>query len=638
METIPPGFQPSDSFIRVATACPEVAVADVATNTARITELYREAAVAQAALVVFPELSVTGYTLGDLVHQHRLLDQAEAGLQELAEATDGKDTAMVVGLPLRRDGSLFNCAAVLAKGQVQGVVPKSFLPTYNEFYEGRWFETWHGPNTTVQFGDTEVPFGTDMLFEIGGTKVGVEICEDVWVARPPSTRQALQGALVIANPSASPEQVGKADYRRNLVRMHSGQLMAGYLYAGCHTSESTSEIVMGGHQLIAVNAAVQAERKPFGSERLLITDIDTDHLEHDRMRQHMARELGGMVVRTGVERRQHDLRLQIEKYPFLPGNESAEARAERLESALNIQAYGLAMHMQAAQQKRLVLGLSGGLDSTLALLVAHRAAGILGREPADMVHTLTMPGPASSAGTQSNAQILARQLGVQNKVIPIGDIVRTELASLEHDGVTQDITYENVQARARTSLLMNYGNKAGAMVLGTGDLSELALGWCTYNGDQQSHYNVNASVPKTLVKHLVRHVSRQPQYGDARQTLEAIMDTVVSPELTGGQDGVISQSTEAQIGPYELHEFALHRLMRWGDSPDKIRYLAGEAFAGEYDEATIAKWLAVFLQRFPRNQFKRENMPSGPKVGAVSLSPRGDWRMPPALVNPALWQ
>lgn len=638
MPTPSPTYTPHTSFFRVATACPEVSVADVATNIKRISDLYNEAVQKHASLVVFPELSVTGYTIGDLVQQKQLLAQAEKGIQILAEATPGKQSAMVVGFPLSVQGGLYNCAAVLAHGKVQGIVPKSFVPTYNEFYERRWFETWAGQTIDIQVGDYDVPFGIDLLFDIGGVKVGVEICEDLWVAQAPSIKQALQGALIIANPSASPEQIGRAAYRRNLVNVRSGELMCGYAYAGCDTSESTADIVMGGHQVIAANATIQAERKPFGSAQLVYADIDIDHLEHDRRKQHMAHQPGGVVISVGTDRTQKDVLVPPARNPFLPGGESPAEHAERLDVALTIQARGLAMRMKNSGQHRLTLGLSGGLDSTLALLVAHKAAAILGKSPADMIHTLTMPGPASSEGTQTNAQVLAKQLGVSNKVIPIGELVALELAALEHDGVTQDVTYENTQARARTNLLFNYANQHGGMVLGTGDLSEIALGWCTYNGDQQSHYNVNASIPKTLVQHLVRHASKQAEYESAKETLTAILDTVISPELTTTSDGTISQSTEEQIGPYELHDFFLYHLVRWGDTPAKIMYLAGKAFENKYEAAEITKWFQVFTSRFARSQFKRENAPNGPKVGSVSLSQRGDWRMPPDMRNAALWE
>ena len=628
-------YKPSDSFLRVATACPPVSVADAPTNVGHIKELYDEAAGKDVSLLVFPELCITGYTLGDLVHQQGLLDQAQRGCLELAKATVGKPTAMVVGLPLQVGNRLYNCAAVLAAGKVQGIVPKTHRPTYNEFYEQRWFDAWQAPNTTIQLGDQEVPFGTDLLFEIGGALCGVEICEDLWVLQPPSINLAHRGALVVANPSASPEQIGKSGYRRQLVTVQSAKMFGAYLYAGSDASESTAEIVMSGHQLIAVNGQLAAEREPFGGTGLTVTDIDIDHLVFDRRKQHAGTLPTDAVIQTGIERQQTDLLAQLDRNPFLP-QESKARRDERLEAALQIQAYGLAMRMRASNQQRLVLGLSGGLDSTLALVVAHRAAQILHLKTSEAIHTLTMPGPASSEDTQSNARLLAKAFGVKNTVLPIIDVVQSELTALEHDGKIQDVTYENVQARARASLLFNYANKHHAMVLGTGDLSEAALGWSTYNADQQSHYHVNASIPKTLVRHLVAYAARQPEYKAGAKTLQAILDTVVSPELT--KTGKTIQSTEELIGPYELHDFFLYYLVRWGDTPAKINYQANQTFADVYSPTEIAKWLEMFVDRFAHNQFKRETMPNGPKVGSVALSPRGDWRMPPDLQNPALWR
>lgn len=629
-------YFPNESYIRVATACPEVSLADVPTNTTRIAELYQEANRQAVGLVVFPELSLTGYTLGDLVQQTALLRQAEAGLQTLADLTKEKSTAMVIGLPLRVENGLYNCAAVLADGVVKGIVPKSNLPTYNEFYEDRWYQTWDQSNVTVELNNQTIPFGNDLLFDVAGTKFGIEICEDLWVAQPPSAKLAESGAQIIINPSASPEQIGKANYRRDLVRLQSGRLIGGYIYASSDVSESTSEIVMGGHQLIASNGHLNEESLPFSGQRLMIADIDTDHLEFDRRKQHMATVQGSIVVKTEVSRQQNDVYLRIERNPFLP-EESADKRNERLQMALRIQAHGLAMRMKASHQERVVLGLSGGLDSTLALLVACESAGIFGKAPHEMIHTLTMPGLASSEQTQTNAQSLAAELNIPNMVIPINELAKTELTALGHNGQDQDITYENVQARARTSLLFNYANKYRGMVLGTGDLSEIALGWCTYNADQQSHYNVNSTIPKTLVRHLVSYLANQPQYQNAEATLKAIVDTPISPELTNTNSDNISQTTEDIIGPYELHDFFLYYLVRWGDRPAKITYLAEQVFADTYQSEDINHWFGVFVRRFAQNQFKRETLPNGPKVGSVSLSPRGDWRMPPDLYNAALW-
>lgn len=629
-------YQPKESYVRVATACPEVALADVPTNIDRISELYSEASKQSVALVTFPELSVTGYTLGDLVQQSSLLNQAEAGVVELAKKTKDQTCAMIVGLPLRFGNGLYNCAAVLADGEIKGIVPKINLPTYNEFYEDRWFDTWQNDNVEIEISNQAVPFGTNLLFDIGGTRVGVEICEDLWVAQPPSDNLAIKGAQIIANPSASPEQIGKADYRRRLVEMQSGRLIAGYLYAGCDVSESTAEIVMGGHQLIADSGNIKAESKPFSGSKLLITELDVDHLVADRRKQHMATIIGAQIVKTHIGRSQNELLTNLNRNPFLP-EETTEIRNERLQAAINIQAHGLAMRLKKSPDQKVVLGLSGGLDSTLALLVAFEAAEILGKDPKDVIQTVTMPGLASSDETQNNAKSLANNLGLNNQVIPISNVAQVDMNAIDHDGVTQDITYENAQARARTTVLFNYANKYGGIVLGTGDLSEIALGWCTYNADQQSHYNVNATIPKTMVKHLVDYLAKQPKYAAARENLIDILETPISPELTSSGNGAISQNTEDIIGPYELHDFFLYNLVRWGDSPAKIRYLAEQAYDGVYTKETVDKWLNVFIKRFSNSQFKRENIPNGPKVGSVSLSPRGDWRMPPDLLNAAIW-
>ena len=630
-------YTPKESYIRVATACPEVALADVNTNYQRIKELFITASNDDISLVTFPELSLTGYTLGDLVHQTSLLDQAEKGIDMLAKSTQHHSTAMVVGFPFRLNNGLYNCAAVLADGEVKGIVPKINLPTYNEFYEERWFNTWDQDNTSVGIEGKSIPFGTNILFDIAGTKVGVEICEDLWVPVQSSQSLALKGANIIVNPSASPEQVGKAKYRRNLVTLQSGSLISGYLYAGTDVSESTAEIVMGGHQLIASNGKMLGEKLPFSNDRLIAAELDVEHLKYDRRRMHMANIIGAQIVKTKVVREQNEILKAPERNPFLPLENELD-RNERLLTAIKIQAHGLAMRVKTSGTEKVVLGLSGGLDSTLALLVAYEAANILDIDPSDLIHTITMPGLASSDRTQDNAQKLAANLGLKNALIPISDLSKQEMYAIHHDGKEQNIIYENVQARVRTSILFNYANKNKGIVLGTGDLSEIALGWCTYNGDQQSHYNVNATIPKTMVKHLVKFLAENPKYSEIKSELNNILETPISPELTNVAYGEISQNTEDIIGPYELHDFFLYYLIRWGDSPDKIVYLAEKAFNNTYDQETINKWFGLFIKRFAQNQFKRENMPNGPKVGGVSLSPRGDWRMPPDLYNAAIWK
>ncbi len=622
-----------ESYIRVATACPLVSIANPAENGKRIAEIYEKAAKLGASVVAFPELALTGYTVGDLIQQNQLLLEAKEALLHLAAATKNRAAAVIVGLPFAVNDNLYDVAAFLADGEVKGIVPKSNLPSYNEFYENRWFQTWEDENIRIDLKGKKVPFGTKILFDVDQVLCGIEICEDLWVASQPSDFLTKNGAKVIFNPSASPEQIDKAAYRRDLVKMQSARLICGYIYAGCDQSESTAEIVMGGHQIIAANGRILAEKQPFERRELLLTDIDLDHLAHDRRKQkfqtlHGVREIE--IIETSLQRRQTNLLAKIEESPFLPAETAAERR-ERLDTVIAIQAQGLARRLITTKNKQLVLGLSGGLDSTLALLVAMEAAKIIGQKPIDTITALTMPGPASSNRTQSNAVNLAAALNIPCKTMPIEAIIRKEFEALEHSG-KQDIAYENIQARARTSILFNYANMSEhpAIVLGTGDLSEIALGWSTYNADQQSHYNVNASVPKTMVRALVTHYAEQ--LGKTALAIVAdIVDTPISPELTKEDREAISQSTEDIIGPYELHDFFLYYQQRWGDTPKKIAALAKQAFGEKYSAETIEKWLATFIRRFRTSQFKRDNMPNGPKIGAVSLSPRGDWRMPSDL-------
>jgi NAD+ synthase (glutamine-hydrolysing) len=630
-------FNPSTDYLRAATACPEVQVGDVSTNIATITNLYRQACDNNAALVVFPELSVTGYSLGDLVQQPALLKRAQEGLLDLAAETTDTEAAMVVGLPLVVNNGLYNCAAVLSKGQIRGLVPKTNLPTYKEFYEKRWFQTWEPTeNTSVMIGDQSVPFGRQQLFEVAGAKVGVEICEDLWVMDPPSTQLAKAGATIIVNPSASPELVGKSDYRRQLVGQQSARLLLGYLYAGCDATESTMDIVMSGHQLIAEDGSTLAERQPLAiQDRLQMADIDITHLVNERLRDTNTPNHLMDTINCEIKAQQTDLQRYIDPRPFLPKGEQA---GEQLDTILNIQATGLERRLRERSIKNVVLGLSGGLDSTLALLVACRAARRMGLEPGELIQTITMPGEASSEQTQSNAVTLANMLNIPNEEIPIGELAKQQMAALGHDGLTQDVTYENIQARLRTSILFNRVNQVGGLVLGTGDLSEIALGWCTFNGDHMSHYNVNASIPKTLVRELVEHEMRQPDLRDAYMVLEDILDTPVSPELVKAEGNAISQKTEEIIGPYELHDFFLYHFIRWNDEPTKIQYLAEQAFGDDYVTEEIEHWLGVFMQRFFGNQWKRSVAPDGPKVGSVSLSPRGDWRMPSDMIISNVWQ
>lgn len=618
-------YQPKTDFMRVATATPEVAIGDVLTNLQHIKTLYDQAVTNETALVVFPELSLTGYTIQDLVAQPKLLQQARSGLSDLAVYTKDKNTAAIVGLPFVVGNAIYNTAAVVSDGKIRGIVPKQNLPTYNEFYEKRWYQTWDDtPNIVLNINDQSVPFGRQQLFTIDNQLIGIEICEDLWVPEQTSTELVANGATIIANPSASPEAVAKAQYRRSLITQTAARHIAGYIYASADETESTAEIVMSGHSLISELGTTLAERAPFTKpQRLMLADIDTQHIMHDRFKTTNFPNRHTIIpTATNVTRRQTDLLRAIDPEPFLPKGSVLEVD-ERLDTILNIQATGLAMRLRSAHIQKVVLGLSGGLDSTLALLVAIRAVHILGKDPADSIHTLTMPGVASSNRTQDNAKRLADLLGVINEEIPISALASAQLHAIGHEG-EQDVTFENTQARIRQALVFNKANQMNGLALGTGDLSEIALGWCTYNGDHMSHYNVNASIPKTLVRSLVRHAGATlPK--DARDVLDDILDTPVSPELTGNGSH-ISQTTEDLVGPYELHDFFLYHFLRFMEPKDKIGYLAVKAFEGRRSPAEITRWLDVFMQRFYQNQWKRQAMPDGAKVG-MSLSPKGDWRM-----------
>jgi len=623
-ETTP--YTPKQDFLRVATATPEVSIGDVPTNVAAIKKLYNEAVEVQSSLVVFPELSITGYTIQDLVAQPSLLKSARDGLHEIAEATAGQNTAAVVGLPFKVGNAIYNCAAVVSEGAIRGIVPKQNLPTYNEFYEKRWYQTWDNkPNTVVTVNGVDIPFGTEQLFAIGDELLGLEICEDLWVPEQPSTHLVANGATLIANPSASPEAVAKAQYRRGLVANTAARNVTAYIYSSADQTESTAEIVMGGHAMINELGTMLEERTPFTPPRRMMTaDIDMQHIAHDRLKTtNFPNRQDITPTQTFVTPAQDTLERTIDAHPFIPKS-SYENLDERLDTILNIQATGLAMRLRSAHIKKVILGLSGGLDSTLALIAAIRAAEILVMKPGDLIHTLTMPSTASSDRTQNNAINLAESLGITNEEIAIADLAKAQLDAIQHSG-DEDTTFENTQARIRQALVFNKANQLNGLALGTGDLSEIALGWCTYNGDHMSHYNVNASIPKTLVRTLVRHAAgKLPPY--PATIIEDILDTPVSPELTG--DGkTISQETEDLIGPYELHDFFLYHHLRWLEPKAKIRYLAVKAFKGTYTSEEVNKWLDVFMKRFYQNQWKRQAMPDGAKVG-ISLSPKGDWRMP----------
>jgi NAD+ synthase (glutamine-hydrolysing) len=621
-------------YLRVAASAPEVAIADPERNAERIVAAFERASADSAALLLLPELALTGYSCEDLFASSTLLSANHRALAHLVRATRQRRTVLVVGAPwLLEDGRLLNCAFVIARGSVCGAVPKSALPNQGEYYEKRWFVSGDGVQQTVV--DPKLGrFDMDVrqIFRIAHARFGVEVCEDLWSPRPTGVEAALAGATLIVNPSASNELVAKADYRRSLVAMASAQRICGYLYASCGPAESTKDVVFGGHLLAAENGIVIAESERFVLQGVtLTTEIDVDKLQHDRIANQTfasARRAEDYRVNDALDAVTPiaTLTRRYVRHPFVPDDErELNARAREI---LSIQATGLARRQRSVNGARLVLGLSGGLDSTLAFLVALDALA-LGRFATERLHALTMPGPGTSAHTLESARALAAAGGVTLREIPITTAVTQHLNDLGHDRETHDVVFENAQARERTQILFDYANKVNGIVVGTGDLSELALGWCTYNADHMASYNVNAGVPKTLVKYLVRWYMRHRAKDELVRVLERVLATPISPELLppSATDG-ISQHTESLIGPYELHDFFLYHHLRNGFGPQKIYRLACDAFAPDYDGATIKRWLRVFVTRFFAQQFKRTTLPPGPKVGTISLSPRGDWRMP----------
>jgi NAD+ synthase (glutamine-hydrolysing) len=621
-------------FVRAAACAPVIAIADPATNARRQAVEFDQLAGEGVSLVLFPELAITGYSCEDLFANQGLLDASVDALAKLAKHTAGSAAVLITGAPWRTaDGRLLNCAFVLAGGQVLGAVPKSAHPNYGEFYDKRWFASGAGVDLTVAIESLgRFRISTDQLFKLGPLNIGIEICEDLWAPAPPGVSAALAGADLIVNPSGSNELIAKADYRRDLVRMASAQRICGYLYASAGPTESTKDIVFGGHLLAAENGTLIAENERFvlpGSR--LITEFDWQKLRHDRSYNSTfagaARPAGFDTVDTGIDVAPiTSLSRAFPRHPFVPDDElEVDARAQEI---LAIQATGLARRLASANAAKLVIGLSGGLDSTLAFLVCQDAIRLVGEENAAVV-ALTMPGPGTTPRTLASARALAEAGGAQLEEIDIDAAVVQHLADLDHPANQHDVVFENAQARERTQLLFNYANKVGGIVVGTGDLSELALGWCTYNADHMASYNVNASVPKTLIAYLVRWYARHRADALLAKVLNEVLDTPISPELLPpGDDNRILQETESIIGPYELHDFFLFHLVRDGASPEKIYRLAATSFADHFDAATVRHWLKVFIRRFFTQQFKRTTLPPGPKVGSVSLSPRGDWRMP----------
>ena len=619
-----------DGFIAVATATPQVAVADCEANAQAILACINEMAAAHAKVMVLPELCITGYTCSDLFWQTKLLDEAEAALSVIAEGSRQVDALIAVGMPLRVAGKLLNVAAILCRGKVLGFVPKVNLPAYNEFYETRHFTSGSADMGTVQFGGEEIPVGTNLLFSCENVVdlcVAAELCEDLWVPNPPSVQHALAGASVICNLSASDEMVGKGSYRRDLVAGQSARLVCAYLYATAGEGESTTDLVFGGQNLIAENGTVLAESTTFENE-INVATIDVQRLASERRRMSTfpaAESKEYREISFALAEEETKLARFFDADPFVPSN--ADQLSDRCEEILNIQALGLKKRLAHTHAKSAVVGISGGLDSTLALLVTARAFDMLGL-PRKGIVAVTMPGFGTTDRTYNNAVAMIKSLGATFKEVPIAKAVMQHFADIDHDASIHDVTYENSQARERTQILMDIANQANGFVIGTGDLSELALGWATYNGDHMSMYAVNASVPKTLVRHLVRHYADTSADEVLAGVLYDVLDTPVSPELLPPEDGAISQKTEDLVGPYELHDFFLYQMLRMCFPPAKIYRVAKEAFAGRYSNETILKWLRTFYWRFFSQQFKRSCLPDGPKVGSVAVSPRGDLRMP----------
>ena len=628
-------------FLRVGAACPPVVVADPERNAEGCLAFARRAHAEGVQVLVLPELALTGYTCGDLFFSlSTLVAGAERALARLLRETASLPMVIAVGLPVAQDGRLFNGAAVLQKGRLLGVVPKTFLPGYNEFYEERWFSSAREiQQGEVLLAGTAAPFGPELLFGVPdepGVTLAVEVCEDLWAPIPPSSRHAVAGATVILNCSASPDLVAKAEYRRELVRQQSGRTLSAYVFANAGVHESTTDLVFGGHLLVAENGTLLAEGERFRRDGdLLVTDVDTERLRVERARLTSFADAvhppGDAYRRLALEAiaapMPHRLRRPIDPHPFVPSDPAT--LDERCHEIFSIQTAGLARRLEHTGLRRVLLGLSGGLDSTLALLVCLRTFDLLGL-PRDGILAVTMPGFGTSERTLASARRLAAATRASLREIDIRAACELHIRDIGLDpGDRASVTYQNLQARERTQILMDLSNKEGGLVVGTGDLSELALGFCTFAGDHISMYDVNASVPKTLVRKLVGWVADHHGGAEERAVLREVLDTPVSPELVPpGRDGAIAQRTEEIVGPYELHDFFLFCLIRLGAGPGKILFLAGHAFASAYDPATIRRWLRVFLTRFFDQQFKRSVMPDGPKVGSVSLSPRGDWRMP----------
>ena len=636
-------------FIKVAAVTPEVRVADPVFNAEQILEQIRICEEKGVKIAVFPELALTAYTCGDLFLQNRLLEEAKEQLWRICEETQDTDMLLLIGLPAEIRGKLYNTAAVLQRGELLALIPKTYLPNYNEFYEQRHFTEGSGPVEIVDWGGEEVPFGANILFscdEVPHLTVAADVCEDLWAPVPPSTQHAVAGATVLCNLSASNEMVGKDSYRRKLITTHSAACICGMIYAAAGEGESTGDLVFGGQDLIAENGVILAESARF-ENGILITELDVDRITAERRRNStwpaadtIPEECGYIEIPFSLDLEETELTRQFDPHPFVP--DDAAERSSRCDEILNIQAYGLKKRLAHTHCTNAVVGISGGLDSTLALLVTARAFDLLGL-PREQITAITMPGFGTTDRTYDNACTLIRCIGASFREIPIRDAVTVHFNDIGQSLDNHDVTYENAQARERTQILMDVAKQSVGMVVGTGDLSELALGWATYNGDHMSMYGVNGSIPKTLVRHLVRYYADICEDEQLRAALLDVLDTPVSPELLPPEDGKISQKTEDLVGPYELHDFFLYYMLRAGYEPEKIYRVAREAFhadeaeqssnaaaegEGMYTGETILKWLKTFYRRFFNQQFKRSCLPDGPKVGSVAVSPRGDLRMP----------
>lgn len=622
-------------YVRVAASVPELKVANVEFNTKEVIKEIKALDKEGVQIVTFPELCLTGYTCADLFSQDILITKSKEAIKEVIDSTKLLDIISIIGAPIVCDNQLFNCGVVINKGKILGVVPKTYIPNYGEFYEKRWFSTSNTlTSKTINLFGKEVPIGIDLVFrDINDSKFafGIEICEDLWSPKAPSVEAALNGATMIFNLSASNEVIGKAQYRRNLINMQSAKNVCAYIYSSSGVNESSTDLVFSGYAGISENGSMLVENERFNFKtNHIISDVDIQRLMNNRIKDISFMGIGTInnyrVINIDLKDNNNDLKRIYDAYPFVPSNE--DKRAERCSEIINIQACGLAKRIKHTGMKKCVIGISGGLDSTLAFLViieAYRKLGI----SFDNLIGVTMPGFGTTGRTYNNALTLMKNYGVTMREVSIKEASLQHFKDIGLEETDRSVTYENTQARERTQILMDIANKEGGLVIGTSDLSELALGWCTYNGDHMSMYAVNTSIPKTLVRYLVKYFADIEQNEECKKTILDILDTPISPELLPpSKDGKIEQQTESVVGPYILHDFFLYHFMRYGASPDKIKYIASKTFDGMYDEETIDKWLKFFIKRFFNQQFKRSCLPDGPKVGTISVSPRGDLRMP----------